>query len=369
MSTSLEPAELIQARFQLRFSAQTSTGFALDLDTEFPGRGVTAIFGQSGSGKTTLLRCVAGLERATDGRLVVKGEVWQDEQGFRPTHKRPLGYVFQESSLFPHLTAQGNLDYAIKRSGYPHDEDLYQRVLSIMGIEPVLERYPSQLSGGERQRVAIARALLIRPRLLLMDEPLASLDAARKQEILPYLEKLHASFDLPILYVSHSVDEVARLADQVLVLDEGRLIDQGPVSEVLSHLDRSLGMGEDAGVVLQGRVTERDNRWHLARVAFDRGELWIGDGGDPVGQPLRLRILARDISLAHSPHADTSVLNQLPVEVEDIADDHNPAMAWVRLKAGSERLIARVTRRSVAHLALAPGQRIWAYIKSVAIVR
>lgn len=369
MNGSGDPNRAIQARFRLRFPSTGDKGFALDVDTDFPGRGVTAIFGPSGSGKTSLLRCVAGLERAREGRLVVKGETWQDGRTFLPTHKRPLGYVFQESSLFPHLTAQGNLNYAIKRSGQPRDDDLYRRVVSIMGIEPILRRYPARLSGGERQRVAIARALLIRPRLLLMDEPLASLDAARKQDILPYLEKLHATFDLPILYVSHSVDEVARLADQVRVLDRGRLIDQGSVSEVFSHTDRSRGLGEDAGVVLQGCVVEHDDRWHLARVAFDGGELWIGEGGDAIGQSIRVRILARDISLAHSRHADTSVLNQLPVEVMDITDDRNPAMALVRLKAGAEFLIARVTRRSVSHLALTPGQSIWAYIKSVAIVR
>ena len=359
----------IEARFRLTHAARGGRTTALDIDTDFAGRGVTAIFGPSGSGKTSLLRCVAGLERADPGRLSVKGQIWQDERTFVPTHQRPLGYVFQEASLFPHLTAAGNLAYARKRSGRADDDDLYERVLSIMGIEGILRRYPAQLSGGERQRVAIARALLIRPRLLLMDEPLASLDAARKQEILPYLERLHAGFDLPILYVSHSVDEVARLADRVLVLDHGRLIDRGTVSEVFSHLDRSLRLGEEAGVVLQGRVMERDGSWHLARVAFDGGELWIGDGGEAVGQSIRVRILARDISLAHRSHPDTSVLNRLRVEVVDITEDHNPAMALVRLKAGGEFLIARVTRRSVAHLALAAGQSVWAYIKSVAIVR
>ncbi|MFC6979710.1 molybdenum ABC transporter ATP-binding protein [Microbulbifer taiwanensis] len=271
------------------------------MNTVLPGRGITAIFGRSGSGKTTLLRCFAGLQQADRARLVVGGETWQDEGLSLPTHKRPLGYVFQEASLFPHLSARGNLDYAIKRAGAECPGELIERVVSLMGIGPVLDRFPGQMSGGERQRVAIARALLIRPRLLLMDEPLASLDTARKQEILPYLERLRSEFDMPILYVSHSIDEVARLADHLLMLDGGRVAAQGDMPEMLSRLDLPLRLGEETGVVLEGRVLERNEQWHLARVGFAGGELWLRDGGDALDRQIRVRILARDVSLALEP--------------------------------------------------------------------
>ncbi|MGL6161950.1 molybdenum ABC transporter ATP-binding protein [Microbulbifer sp.] len=358
----------IHTRFLVTFPSAGEQPFCLDVDATLPGRGISAIFGHSGSGKTTLLRCIAGLQRNDGARLVVNGDIWQDGRLFLPAHKRPLGYVFQEASLFPHLSARGNLDYAVKRGGKRRPE-LIEHVISLMGIEPILGRYPEQMSGGERQRVAIARALLIRPRLLLMDEPLASLDTARKQEILPYLERLRSEFDIPILYVSHSIDEVARLADHLLVLDRGRVAAQGEVSGVLSRLDLPLRLGEETGVVLQGRVLERDKRWHLVRIGFAGGELWLRDGGDPLEQQIRVRILARDVSLALESHGDTSILNRLPVEVTELAPDSDDAMALVRLKCGASHIIARLTRRSVDHLGIAPGKKVWAQIKSVAIVK
>ncbi len=358
----------IQTRFRVTFPSVDDHPFCLNVEATLPGRGITAIFGHSGSGKTTLLRCIAGLQRNEGARLIVNGDTWQDERLFLPTHKRPLGYVFQEASLFPHLSGRGNLDYAARRvDGCP--PELIQKVISLMGIEPILGRYPEQMSGGERQRVAIARALLIRPRLLLMDEPLASLDAARKQEILPYLERLRSEFDIPILYVSHSIDEVARLADHLLVLDNGRVAAQGDVPEALSRLDLPLRLGEETGVVLQGRVLERDKKWHLVRIGFVGGELWLRDGGDPQGQQIRVRILARDVSLALSPRDDTSILNRLPAEVSEIVPDGDDAMALVRLKCGASHIIARLTRRSIDHLQIVPGKKVWAQIKSAAIVK
>lgn len=369
MSIRATDGSAIHARFQLRYPGSTVATFALDVDLTAPGNGITAIFGPSGSGKTTLLRCIAGLEMPDEGHLTVNGDTWQSPAAFTPTHKRALGYVFQEASLFPHLTAKGNLHYAVKRSGAVLTTEMYDRVMAVMGIAPVLHRYPDQLSGGERQRVAIARALLIQPRLLLMDEPLASLDAARKQEILPYLERLRSAFDIPMLYVSHSMDEVARLADHAVVLDHGQIVAQGNVADVFSRLDLPLPGGEDAGVILAGRVVERDAQWQLMRVAFaGGGELWVRDGGDALNQTVRLRVLARDVSLALAPHDDSSILNRLPVEVVEI-NGADEAMAFIRLKAGGEYLIAQVTRRSVAHLQLAPGKAVWAQIKSVAIVR
>ncbi len=358
----------IHAQFTLQQQNKLGDGFSLDINIDIPGRGVTAIFGESGSGKTTLLRCIAGLEKAQQGTLVVNGNIWQDSSTFLPTHKRPLGYVFQEASLFPHLSAQGNLSYAIKRSDEPVSDVFYEKVVSTMGIKNILTRLPSQLSGGERQRVAIARALLIQPRILLMDEPLAALDNKRKQEILPYLERLHNSFDIPILYVSHSMDEVARLADHVVVLHEGKVSAQGNLTEVFSKMDSPVQFTQDSGVILQGTIVEKDTRWNLMSVAFSGGTLWLHDSGEALDEPVRVRVLARDLSLALNNHNDTSILNRLNVEVLEIAPGPNNAMAMVRLKAGDDYLIARVTHRSVSHLEIEPGKKLLAQIKSVAIV-
>jgi ABC-type sulfate/molybdate transport systems ATPase subunit len=212
-------------------------GFTLDVDLELPSRGITALFGHSGSGKTTLLRCIAGLERPSNGYLAIDGALWQDDASFLPTHRRPIGYVFQEASLFPHLSVQGNLDYGAKRCGCRPTSADFQKVIDLLGIGALLDRKPDRLSGGERQRVAIARALLTAPRLLLMDEPLAALDLARKNEILPYLERLHDELEIPVLYVSHAPDEVARLADHLVVMDGGSAVAQGPLADVLSRID------------------------------------------------------------------------------------------------------------------------------------
>jgi molybdate transport system ATP-binding protein len=363
----------IRASFQLKHRSSNpkrhTDQFTLDVDLTLPGSGVSVIFGPSGSGKTTLLRCIAGLETPDQGSLIVNGEVWQNASLFMPTHRRPVGYVFQESSLFPHLTAGGNLAYARKRAGKKISAQLYDHAIEIMGINDILHRSPQQLSGGERQRVAIARALLINPRLLLMDEPLASLDKRRKQEIIPYLERLGATLDIPIIYVSHSMDEVTRLADHVVVLKQGKVATQGGLTEVFSHIDLPLDYGDDTGVVLQGQVVERDPKWHLARIAFSDGELWVRDRGDALHQSVRVRVLARDISLTLTPSTQSSILNTLAVKVDAITGDSDEAMSLVRLKTGEEYLIARLTCRSVDHLQLKPGQSLWAQIKSVAIVR
>ena len=343
--------------------------FALDVALDLPGRGVTALFGQSGSGKTTLLRLIAGLERAP-GRLEVNGEVWQDDAAkvFVPTHRRALGYVFQEANLFPHLTARRNLEYGMKRVPAAARRVDVDHVIALLGIGHLLERKPERLSGGERQRVAIARALATSPRVLLMDEPLAALDLARKQEILPYLERLHDELEIPILYVSHAPDEVARLADHIVALESGRVAAQGPLGETLARVDLPIRLGEDAGVVLEGEIAEIDSAWHLARVASAGGDLWVRDSGLPVGRHVRVRILARDISLALEPHGDSSILNVLPATVVQLADDTHPALALVKLDTGGAPLVARITRRSAAKLELAPGQGVWAQIKAVALV-
>jgi len=362
-------ASTIQAHFSLHYADTAATGFNLDVNLTMPGTGITAIFGHSGSGKTTFLRCIAGLEKPQQGYLIVNGALWQNSATFLPTHQRPLGYVFQEASLFAHLTAKGNLAYAIKRSDKPYASELYEQVIATMDIDSILTRYPHQLSGGERQRVAIARALLIQPRILLMDEPLASLDSTRKQEILPYLERLRSTVDIPILYVSHSLDEVTRLADAIVVLDQGRVTAQGSLAEVLSRIDLPINNTEHAGVILSAKIVERDSQWQLARLAFSTGDIWVNDSGDELGQTVRVRILARDVSLALAPHSDSSILNQLSVNIAAIAADDDQSMARIQLVFGNDYIVARLTQKSVYQLQLKPGMNIWAYIKSAAIVR
>jgi molybdate transport system ATP-binding protein len=353
----------IQARFNLRYPE-----FTLDVNLDLPGRGVTALFGHSGSGKTTLLRCIAGLEHACGGRLAVAGEVWQEGERFVPTHKRSLGYVFQEASLFPHLTARGNLEYGRKRLPAGERKVSLEQAIALLGIGHLLARRPDELSGGERQRVAIARALALSPKILLLDEPLAALDLKRKQEILPYLERLHDELEIPVLYVSHAPDEVARLADHLVVLDAGRAVAAGPMAETLARLDLPIRLGEDAGVVLEGTIVERDEQWHLARVDCLGTGFWVRDGGHPIGHAVRIRILARDVSIARSATTDSSILNILPAEVMEIRDEAHPAQALVKLRLGASPLLARVTKRSVETLGLAPGCKVYAQIKAVALI-
>ncbi|MDP2834351.1 MAG: molybdenum ABC transporter ATP-binding protein [Pseudomonadota bacterium] len=360
----------IHARFKLDYP-----GFSLDVDLCLPGVGVTVLFGHSGSGKTTLLRCVAGLQRAV-GELVVNGEVWQDATTTLPTHRRAIGYVFQEASLFPHLDVQRNLEYGLRRVPEARRRVGLKQAIDLLGIGHLLGRKPDSLSGGERQRVGIARALAVSPEILLMDEPLAALDLARKQEILPYLERLHDDLEIPVLYVSHSPDEVARLADHLVVLEQGRVVASGGLSETLARLDLPIHLGEDAGVVLDGEVVEIDANWHLARVRVGQAEshpggpvsLWVRDSGHPVGHRARVRILARDVSLALDRHDDSSILNTLSATVVEVADDSHPALSMVRLDVGGAPLVARLTRRSVSGLELRPGKLVWAQIKAVALI-
>ena len=343
--------------------------FRLDVALALPARGVSALFGPSGCGKTTVLRALAGLERAA-GRVALAGEVWQDDTDgrFVPTHRRALGYVIQEAALFPHLDVRRNLEYGKKRIAPAERRIALDQVVDLLGIAPLMARRPQTLSGGERQRVAIARALATSPRLLLMDEPLAALDAKRKAELLPYLERVHEELAIPIVYVSHAIDEVARLADHLVLMESGRVVAAGPLADMLARLDLPLPLGEDAGVVLEGVVGERDAQWQLARLDVGACSLWARDQGLPLGRRVRLRVLARDVSITLAPQSGSSIGNQLRATVEAIAEDSHPGLALVRVRVGSAPLVARLTRRSAHALALAPGMAVWAQVKSVALM-
>jgi molybdate transport system ATP-binding protein len=351
---------------RLKFNL-TRADFALNVDLQLPGRGVTALFGPSGCGKTTLLRCIAGLERAS-GSLMVNEHLWQDATHFVPTHQRAIGYVFQEASLFPHLSVRGNLQYGMKRAG-GISKGTIDPIIDLLGIRALLDRKPDGLSGGERQRVAIARALAVDPKLLLMDEPLAALDLKRKQEILPYLDRLQATLEIPILYVTHSPDEVVRLAHHLVVMDAGSVVASGELADTLSQLDLPVKLGQEAGVVIESVVGSIESQWHLTRMDFDGGSVWIRDPGLALGAKARVRILASDISLAREQPGKSSIQNVLQGQIDAMRDDEHPGLVLVRVKVGEAALLARVTKRAVSELALKPGDTVWTQVKSVALAR
>ena len=359
----------IETRFSLTYPIAASPTFALDVDLQLPAQGITALFGPSGSGKTTLLRCIAGLEKVNTGHLIVNGECWQKTGFFLPVHRRALGYVFQEASLFPHLTVQGNLDYGAIRSQRHQVTPVDQRnIVELLGIGHLLLRKPERLSGGERQRVAIARALLAVPKLLLMDEPLAALDFERKREILPYLERLREELDIPIVYVSHAFDEVFRLADHLVLLETGRVIANGPLTDLAARLDLPLSQGQDTGVVIEATVGAHDHDYHLTRLDFPGGCVHAGLREMPLGHQARISIQASDVSIALTEATDSSIVNRLPAQIEAFAETHHPAHLLVRLDVGGTPLLARITRRSSDQLGLREGQSVWVHIKTVALI-
>jgi molybdate transport system ATP-binding protein len=343
-----------------------------DLDIHFrSGPGLTALFGRSGAGKTSIVNVIAGLVRPEKGRIVVDGSVLIDtERGiWVPAHRRRVGYVFQEDRLFPHLTVRQNLLFGrwfatgSKPTAPLHD------VVDLLGIGGLLDRRPARLSGGEKQRTAIGRALLAGPRLLLMDEPLASLDDPRKDEILPYIERLRDRAGVPIVYVSHAVAEVTRLASTIVLISDGRVRAVGPLQEVMGRAELYPMTGRfEAGAVLAARVAAHDARWGLTELAGDFGKLIVPRLPTPVGASLRVRIRARDVILAASPPMDISALNVLAGRVEAVVPIEEAALE-VQLRLGKERLLARVTKRSGAALDLIPGREVFAVIKTVAIDR
>lgn len=344
-------------------------GFALDVSFEAPA-GITALFGRSGSGKTSVVNAVAGLLRPREGRIVVEGETVFDA-GARmslPPHRRRLGYVFQDARLFPHLSLRQNLTYGLRFAPRGASGPSPEEVADLLGLTALLDRRPGALSGGEKQRVAIGRALLSRPRMLLMDEPLAALDAARKAEILPYLERLRDRTGLPILYVSHAVPEVARLATTVVVLDHGKVVRAGPAERVLSDPDmvRQIGVRE-AGAVLPAVVT-RHHADGLSELELSGGRVFLPAFDLAPGERTRVRILAHDVILSREAPVGLSALNILPATVIALREGSGPGV-MVQMQCGEDRLLARITRRSADALALAPGVGVHAVIKSVSVAR
>ena len=341
--------------------------FVLDVDMAIPATGVTAIFGSSGCGKTTLLRAIAGLEPDCEGLLKINGKFWQSDKYVMPTHQRPIGYVFQEPSLFAHLNVQQNLEYGAKRVSVSERKISMHKAIDLLGIGSLLKRRPHQLSGGEQQRVAIARSLAVCPKILLMDEPLAALDTSRKREILPYLESLHDELDIPIIYVSHSEDEVAHLADHLVFLKDGRVSAAGSITEMLTRLDIPLAHGDDAGALIKASVKKYDEKFKLNYLSFPGGSIAVSGKKLLPGSRVRLRIAARDVSLTLEHQTATSILNIFPAVIEEIIPEGSAQMI-VRVSAGGIPILSRVTLKSSVLLGLKKGKSVYAQVKSVALL-
>jgi molybdate transport system ATP-binding protein len=342
--------------------------FELQVDGKYPDVGITALFGPSGAGKTTLLRCLAGLERVAGAQMRFNDEIWQDAKHFVPAHRRRIGYVFQEGSLFPHLTTRGNLEYALRRVPVAQRRVQLDEVVTFLGLSDLLDRRSNQMSGGQLQRIAIARALLTSPQLLLMDEPLSSLDTASRNELLPHLERMHDELSIPIVYVTHNIEEVMRIADHLALLNAGRITAFGAAHELLTRPDLPLIHLDQAGSILDGVVAQHDTQFHLSYVDVPGGRLALSLKTAPVGKAVRVRIEARDVSLALRPPQQTSITNILPGRVLDVTADRDPAQRLVRVDVGGRVLLARITQRSASQLAIEPGLPLYLQIKSVALM-
>jgi molybdate transport system ATP-binding protein len=344
--------------------------FELNARFEVPAHGVTAIFGPSGCGKTAVMRCIAGLNRLAAGLCSVAGDVWQDEKTFRPVHQRPIGYVFQEANLFSHLSVRRNLMYG--HPGHGGTAIGFDEIITLLGIETLLDRSPRHLSGGERQRVAIGRALLSQPKLLLMDEPLSALDQITKDEILPYLERLHAALDLPILYISHDITEVERLADQLVLMRNGAVLASGPLSALQADLSLPLALSRHAAVSLDATVREQDATDGMATLAVPGGEFLLPAEPLAPGSHRRLRVLADDVSLAREVPSRSTIVNVLRAKILEIrsqSDHRVTALLGLGEDGEGARLLSRVTQRSWNELGLHAGLSVYAQVKGVALVR
>ncbi len=348
--------------------------FRLHARLDIPAQGITAVFGRSGSGKTTLLRCLAGLERSATGLISVNDRVWQESSKgiFIPVHQRAVGMVFQQPCLFPYMTVRANLNYGLTRTPLSERRMPWDQVIEILAIGALLERYPQHLSLGEQQRVSIGRAVLSNPCLLLMDEPLASLDAQRKDEMLPFIKRLNREMNIPVVYVSHSVQEIVQLADTLVLVHEGQATVAGPIHEIFSRLGLYEYLGEATGAVIDAHVIAHEAEFDLPCLEFHGRRLYVATVAHGqslnIGDAVRVHILSRNVSVSLAPpQAPTSVLNIIEARVIEIgAAAPGQSAVEVKLDAGC-LILATITRKSLYTLALSPGQRVYASIKTVSL--
>lgn len=352
-----------ECKFQLQ-----RADFAVDVEFTIPAKGVLCIFGYSGSGKTTLLRCLAGLEKKVKGQIVVNGEAWLDGQKSLSIQSRNIGYIFQESRLFPHMTVAGNLAYGAKRNDTGNSEDAFsvdnQRLLELLNIKHLRDRHPFQLSGGEKQRVAIARALLKNPKMLLLDEPLASLDEKRKREILPYLERLHEELSIPMLYVSHSMDEVLRLCDHILIMDQGKISFQGGICDALVSPQSPLSVAENAAVVLEGAVSKQEKDYDISTVHTINGNQFQVPGLMPIGKHVRLTIFASDVSVTKIRAQESSILNIIEGSIYRITEKQG-GRVLLHINCNQDILSALISVKSLQLLQLTLQSKVYIQVKAV----
>ncbi|MDF2177391.1 molybdenum ABC transporter ATP-binding protein [Aliiglaciecola sp. CAU 1673] len=341
--------------------------FNLDVSLELPARGIIALFGPSGSGKSSLLRALAGLEPNTKGQLTVNGQCWQDQDSFMAPHKRTVGLVFQESSLFAHLDVKGNILYGRKRAGHRAQQIDLQHLLELLGIQHLLSRSVDQLSGGERQRVAIVRALAINPSLLLLDEPMTGLDQARRNELMPYLQRLHRELAIPIIYVSHDRHEVAQLAEHLVLIERGRVQAYGRMSDMYTRLSLPLAHTADAEAILDAVVDGYDAEYQLLRLKLDGGHFWLPGPQSAIGDAVRVQIWAKDVSICLDKPRQTSILNILEAQIQALMEV-GCGQVLLKLQLGSQVLLARLTQKSADLLGLHAGQKVYVQVKSVALL-
>ncbi len=356
----------IKVRFQGKIGQ-----FNLDAAFEVPARGVTAIFGPSGCGKTSVLRGIAGLHHFKNGYCSINEDVWQDATHFRPGHKRPLGYVFQEASLFPHLSVRKNLTYGVTEARCS-PQIRFDEIIDLLALDSLLERSTTKLSGGECQRVAIGRALLSQPKILLMDEPLSALDALTKNEILPYLERLHLSLNIPVVYVSHDTTEIERLADELVLMDRGNVLAFGPISQLQSNPNLPLVNAREAAVSLDATVESYDSEDRMAVLSVSGAQFLVPSNGTALGERHRLRILAGDVSLARERPNQSTIVNIVRARIlsaQERGDNQITVILGLGEEGNGEKLISRVTRRSWRLLNLEPGLTVYAQVKGVALER
>ena len=353
----------------LRVRARYQRGdFALDVDAQWPLAGVTALFGRSGCGKTTLLRIIAGLEKVSAAEVIVAGSTWQDEQHFMPIEKRRIGLVFQEASLLPHLSVTGNLLYGYQRTPPALQRLQPDAVISMLGLDNLLDRRIDQLSGGQAQRVALGRALLSSPQLLLLDEPLAALDTQTKREIMPFLSRLAQQSGVPVVLITHSPEEVQRLADRVVFMRDGVIDDICDLQQAMSRPDSPLFADEGPASVLHGELGSADERG-LCAFGTPGARLFIRADTDEAAGPLRLRVLARDVSIALNDPAGISIQNHLRVMITGLHEMSGGRMLVTTVLHDGQILLIEITVWAARQLRLAAGQHVYALIKSVALVR